>query len=87
MVFCCVKLQRMNYECATAFTESIKAIPEVAECYNVSGRFDYLLKIYASSMRRYQEFILNSLSRIDNLSTIESIFVMMQVKSGSGLPL
>ena len=54
VVFCNVKLQCMNSMSANMFTEKMKAISEVAECYNVSGRFDYLLKIYASSMKHYR---------------------------------
>ncbi len=40
VVFCNVKLQCMNSMSANMFTEKMKAISEVAECYNVSGRFD-----------------------------------------------
>lgn len=87
VVFCFVKLQSMNAVYAKAFTDRVTAIPDVAECYNVSGHYDYLLKIYASSMQRYQEFILNSLGQIDNISSIESTFVMAHVKTGHGIPL
>lgn len=87
VVFCFVKLQSMNTGYANAFTEKVILIPEVAECYNVSGRFDYMLKIYVSSMQRYQEFILKSLGTIDNISSIESTFVMAHIKSGQGIPI
>ena len=44
VVFCNVKLSRINQEIATEFTRIIQDIPEVTECYNISGSFDYLLK-------------------------------------------
>ena len=61
VVFCNVKLSRINQEIATEFTRIIQDIPEVTECYNISGSFDYLLKIHAPNMKYYQEFILNVL--------------------------
>jgi Lrp/AsnC family leucine-responsive transcriptional regulator len=60
---------------------------EVTECYNVSGDFDYMLKVYARSMKDYQEFIINRLGTIDNISSVESTFVMEQIKQTSGLPI
>jgi Lrp/AsnC family leucine-responsive transcriptional regulator len=87
VVFCNVKLERINKEKAEKFIESINAMPEVTECYNVSGDFDYMLKIYARNMKDYQDFIINRLGTIDNISSVESTFVMEQIKQNSGLPI
>ena len=80
MVFCKVKLQRVNYDIATEFARIIADIPEVTECYNISGSFDYLLKIHAPDMKYYQSFILNVLGRIEYLASLESVFVMDVIK-------
>ncbi|WP_294177690.1 Lrp/AsnC family transcriptional regulator [Coprobacter sp.] len=85
VVFCNVKLSRINQEIATEFTRIIQDIPEVTECYNISGSFDYLLKIHAPNMKYYQEFILNVLGSIDSLGSIESTFVMDEVKHNYGI--
>ena len=85
VVFCNVKLSRINQEIATEFTRIIQDIPEVTECYNISGSFDYLLKIHAPNMKYYQEFILNVLGSIDSLGSIESTFVMDEVKHKYGI--
>lgn len=85
VVFCNVKLSRINQEIATEFTRIIQDIPEVTECYNISGSFDYLLKILAPNMKYYQEFILNVLGSIDSLGSIESTFVMDEVKHNYGI--
>jgi Lrp/AsnC family leucine-responsive transcriptional regulator len=87
VVFCNVKLQCMNRDNAVDFMTRIKEITEVTECYNVSGRFDYLLKIHARSMKDYQEFIINRLGRLGNIGSIESTFVMAQVKQDGGIPI
>ncbi len=85
VVFCNVKMRKINREIAAEFTRIIRDIPEVTECYNISGSFDYLLKIHAPNMRYYQEFILNVLGAIENLGSLESVFVMDEVKQEYGI--
>ena len=87
IVFCSVRLRRMGKEIAHDFVERVKDIPEVAECYNISGEFDYLLKIYAPDMQYYNEFCINVLGTIESLGSIQSSFVMNPVKTSVGLPL
>ena len=79
-VYCKVKLKQINHEIAKQFTHRIMRMPEVTECYNTSGAYDYLLKVLARDMKQYQEFILNKLGEIESLSSIESTFVMSEVK-------
>ena len=85
VVFCNVKLRRMNKDIAMEFTRIIQNIPELTECYNISGSYDYLLKIHAPNMKYYQEFIINVLGTIDSLGSLESMFVMDEVKHDYGL--
>jgi len=87
LVFCKVKLKQINHELAEAFARRIQRTPEVTECYNTSGSFDYLLKVRTADMKHYQEFILNKLGNIENLASIESIFVMDEVKQSYGINL
>ncbi len=84
-VFCKVKLKQINHEIADAFVRRINRIPEVTECYNTSGNYDYLLKVRAADMRQYQEFVLNKLGEIEMLASIESTFVMSEVKQTYGI--
>lgn len=79
-VFCSVKLRQLNAERAMAFVEMVREIPEVTECYNISGAFDYLLRVQSPDMRYYQQFLLNVLGRHDNIASLESTFVMEEVK-------
>ena len=85
LVFVKVKLKQIDHEIADAFVRRIKRMPEVTECYNTSGAYDYLLKVRAESMQQYQEFILYKLGEIDQLSSIESTFVMSEVKQAYGI--
>ena len=85
VVYCHVKMNRLSKDIATDFTERISKIPEVTECYNVSGHYDYLLKIHSPNMKYYQEFVLNVLGTIDNLASLESTFVMDTIKHEYGI--
>jgi Lrp/AsnC family leucine-responsive transcriptional regulator len=84
-VYCKVKLKQINHEIADAFTRRIIRIPEVTECYNTSGNYDYLLKVRATDMKQYQEFVLNKLGEIESLASIESTFVMSEIKQSYGV--
>ena len=85
LVFCKVKMSQINNKIATDFTRQIQRIPEVTECYNTSGAYDYLLKVRAADMKQYQEFVLNKLGEIESLASIESTFVMSEIKQGGGI--
>ena len=84
-VYCKVKLKQINHEIADAFVRKIQRIPEVTECYNTSGSYDYLLKVRAHDMKQYQEFVLNKLGEIESLASIESTFVMSEIKQTYGV--
>ncbi len=85
IVFCNVKLRQTSLQRAQEFVETIRQIPQVTECYNISGRYDYLMKIHAANMKAYQELILNVLGSIDSVASLESTFVMDEVKNEIGV--
>ena len=87
LVFCKVKLKQINREIAESFVRRILRIPEVIECYNTSGSYDYLLKVRARDMKEYQEFVITKLGDIDTVGSIESTFVMSEVKQNYGINL
>ena len=87
VVYCCVNLLRLNRGVAMDFTRMVQDIPEVTECYNISGEYDYLLKVHAPDMKYYQGFIINVLGTMDSLGSLTSMFVMDEVKHSYGIPL
>lgn len=87
VVFCSVKLSPLNKKVAQEFCDTICKIPEVTECYNISGQYDYLLKVHAPDMKYYQEFILNVLGELPMLGSLTSTFVMEEVKNQFGVSL
>ena len=84
-VFCSIKLRRINSEYANAFTDMIKIVPEVTECYNISGSFDYLMRVQVPDMRSYQKLLLEVVGRHENIDSMESTFVMEEIKHDYGV--
>ena len=87
MVLCNVRLKHHSKEFSRQFTSVIAGIDEVVECFNTSGEYDYMLKIYARDMRHYQDFILGTLGDLDCIGSLHSIFVIGEVKNTLAVPI
>ena len=85
VVFCNIAMRRINKEIATNLREKVQQWPEVSECYNVSGDFDYMLKLYFKSMEQYQRFVIETIGTLEDVNRIQSIFVMDTLKLAYGL--
>lgn len=86
-IFANVKLKQHNCSLGNEFMDDIKNVEEVTECYNISGEFDYMLKIYVNDMKHYQDFVLNKLGKIQSMGSIQSNFVMAVVKQSYAIPI
>ena len=85
IVYCSVKLKPLNKQVAEQFCEVIRGVSEVTECYNISGQFDYLLKVHAPDMKYYQQLVLDVLGQLPMLISLESTFVMEVIKNDFGV--
>ena len=83
LVFCNVSLKEHAFEFLERFEKDIQTLPEVTECYCISGGSDFLLKIIVSDIDEYKSFILNKLSTLPNISNTQSHFVVKDVKQSS----
>jgi Lrp/AsnC family leucine-responsive transcriptional regulator len=80
MVICYVSLKEHNKISGGKFIESIMNMPQVVECYNISGAFDFMLKVVCENMEDYYNFHVNELSQIENVGQVQSTFVMGVIK-------
>ena len=80
MVICYVSLKQHNKNAGTKFIKLIQSLPEVIECYNISGEFDFMLKVMAENMDAYYDFHVNKLSQDENIGHVQSVFVMGIIK-------
>lgn len=86
LAFCYLKMKQHSHENAVQIMERVQNIPEIAECYNISGDFDFLLKIYVRNMKQYQEFVMRILGDIPAIGSLNSSFVLGEVKNSHRLP-
>jgi Lrp/AsnC family leucine-responsive transcriptional regulator len=87
IVFIEVRLNYHSHFKIEKFIEEIAALPEIVEAYHITGDSDFLLKMYATDISDYQQFIVDKLSKIDGVGHIQSKVVMSNVKKEMGLPL
>ena len=80
MVICYVSLNQHSKKSGTQFIKLINELPEVVECYSISGEFDFMLKIIAADMNSYYNFHVNKLSQAENIGQVQSVFIMGVVK-------
>ena len=81
IVFCNIKLKQHDKSIGHAFVTDILRLEEVVECYNISGDFDFLLKVYAKDMKHYQDFVFNKLGSVTSIGSTHSTFVMCENKN------
>ena len=82
-----VTLAHHGDEEGTSFERDILDIPEVVECFAVTGESDYILKIFAANLSDLSESVLKRLTRLKGVSSIRSNIVLQCVKSTTELPL
>jgi len=87
IVFCNITLKEHTKKIGNQFVKDIKSLKEVTECYNVSGDYDFLLKVVVKDMKAYQNFVLNHLGEIKNIGSAHSTFVMGEIKRTYALPI
>ena len=80
MVICYVSIKEHNKRSGGKFIKVINELEEVIECYNISGEFDFMLKVVVENMDAYYDFHVNKLSQIENIGQLQSTFVMGVIK-------
>ncbi len=87
IVFCDITLKEHTKEIGNQFVKEIMSLQYVSECYNISGDYDFRLKVMVRDMKHYQEFVLNDLGAIKNIGSAHSTFVMGVIKHSYSVPL
>ena len=83
-----VTMDRHTADRFETFERMAAELPEIMECYVVTGQdSDFLIKILVRDMRHYEEFLLRRLTKLDGVSAVHSSFVLRQPISKTTLPL
>ena len=79
-VFCNVRLKEHAKNVGSNFVKDIVALPEIIECYNIAGDYDFMLKIATKNIDSYNNFITNVLANTPNIYQYHSSIVLNEIK-------
>ena len=87
VVFISVSLDKQRRETLDTFERKIAALPQVMECYLMSGDADYLLRVVVPDVEALGRLIIDQIARIPGVASIRSSFALKQVLYSTALPL
>ena len=86
-VFVHIGLHREEESELAAFEEAVRGIPEVMECYLMTGEFDYLLRVVVSDMADFERLHRDALTRLPGVARVNSSVAIRTVQKKTELPL
>ncbi len=86
-VFVMVSLEKQIEHALELFEDRIRALPEVMECYLMTGDSDYLLRVVTSDLQAYEKFLMQQLTKFPGVNSIKSSFALKQVVYRTALPI
>ena len=86
-VFVQIGLHREVESDLAAFEDAVRKVPEVMECYLMSGEFDYLLRVVVADMADFERIHKQSLTRLPGVARVNSSFGIRTVQRKTALPL
>ncbi|HSD68682.1 MAG TPA: Lrp/AsnC family transcriptional regulator, partial [Woeseiaceae bacterium] len=86
-VFVHIALRREEQSELAAFEEAVHAIPEIMECYLMTGEFDYLLRVVVSDMADFERLHNEALTRLPGVARVNSSIAIRTVTKTTELPL
>jgi DNA-binding Lrp family transcriptional regulator len=85
--FVSVMLERHTPAAGRAFEDQVRAIPQILECHNVSGRYDFLLRVVAADLEAFGRFARDTIRALPGVKEMYSSFSLKEVKGDAGIPL
>jgi len=85
-VFVTITLESQSEAALKAFEREIAAIPEVMECYLMTGSADYLVRVVARDVDDLERIHSTRLTRLVGVSRVTSSISMRQVVRRADLP-
>ncbi|MFM2284955.1 MAG: hypothetical protein RLZZ543_452 [Bacteroidota bacterium] len=86
-VFIQVSLSRQVENVITRFKERIMHIPEIMECYQITGNADYLLKVLVQDIPAFEKLIADQFSKMEEVGHVQTMLIISEMKQSRLLPL
>lgn len=86
-VFVQISLQRQQGEDLERFEEAVSQVPEIMECYLMTGEADYLLRVVASDATDFERIHTKVLTRLPGVARVHSSFALRTVVKKTEVPI
>jgi DNA-binding Lrp family transcriptional regulator len=86
-VFAMVSLKSQAEADLRAFEEHVARLPEVRECYMLNGEIDFIIKVVATDLQSFQQFLTSQLTSAPNVSSVKTSLTIRTAKQQPGIPL
>ena len=85
-VFVSITLNRQEQADLAAFEEAVRRVPEVMECYLMTGQQDYLLRVVVTDPADFERLHSQHLTRLPGVARVQSSFALRTVRKSAELP-
>ena len=85
--FITVSLQIHQPDEVHSFRDLMLEMPEVQECYHLTGDYDYILKVAMRNRQELQQFLMDKLTPIPYIARLHTRLVLTEIKNSTALPL
>lgn len=82
-----ITLTRQLENAISNFKKEIAKIPEIMECYQVTGNADYILIALLKDIRDFENLISQRLSKVEEIGQMQTMVILSKVKDSKLLPL
>lgn len=86
-VFVSITLERQERADLRAFEEAIRKVPEVMECYLMSGEYDYLVRVVVADTADFERVHSQHLTSLPHVARVHSSFALRTVQKSRALPI
>lgn len=86
-VFVNITLDRQQQADLEAFEAAVRRVPEVMECYLMSGEYDYLLRVVVADNADFERVHNQQLTRLPGVARVHSSFALRTVQKSTALPI
>ncbi|MGI9350255.1 MAG: Lrp/AsnC family transcriptional regulator [Rhizobiaceae bacterium] len=86
-IFVFVRLDTHSSEVLEQFEAATLSVPEILQCYTMSGEFDYLLRVVVRTVRDYEKTVKGKLLKLPHVGVMNSHFSLNEIKNTTCLPL
>ncbi|MBK6430703.1 MAG: Lrp/AsnC family transcriptional regulator [Anaerolineae bacterium] len=87
LCFIQISLQMHQLEQVERFRQAVRQMPEVLECYHLTGEYDYLLKVVIRNRQDLERFVVGNLTPLPGVARIHTSVVFSEIKSATALPI